>query len=297
MDIFTPMTNRLLRPDRWTWSHVLAASVMALVGIAVTWRAWVDIYHIATVDEEADHVLLVPLVALWMLWARRVRFRYCKPTFTMLGPIIVALGWIIGSYGFYHGIVSFWHGGAVLVVLGCVVSVLGKHVIFRFLPVVAVLVFLIPVPGEVRLRVAIPLQNWTAHIEQQLFAVLNVDVVRSGNQLTYNGKPVDIIEKCNGLRMVFGLILVSYAFSFSLPLRNWVRCLILLLSPFAAILCNIIRILPTVWVYGTFCPAFAEQFHLYSGWLMLLIALIMLLGILRVMKWAMIPVMRFSLAG
>ncbi len=50
--------------------------------------------------------------------------------------------------------------------------------------------------------------------------------------------------------MVFGLILVSYAFAFSLPLRNRVRLLILLASPLAAILCNLVRILPTVWVYG-----------------------------------------------
>jgi exosortase len=292
------MSHRLLRTDRWTLTHVVAAAAMAMVGVAVTWPTWVDIYHIATTDEEADHVLLVPLVALWMLWARRVRFRYCKPTFTMLGPIIVAIGWAIRSYGFYHGIASFWHGGSVLVVLGCIVAVLGKHAIFRFIPVVAVLVFLIPVPGELRLRVAIPLQSWTAHMEQQLFHVMNMDVARSGNQLWYNDKPIDIIEKCNGLRMVFGLILVGYAFSFSLPLRNWVRFLILAVSPFAAILCNLIRILPTVWIYCS--PRFAhvaDRFHLYSGWLMLLVALLILLGILRIMKWAMIPVMRFTLAG
>ncbi len=293
------MTNRLLRSDRWTWAHVAAAAVMAVLGVAVTWNAWVDIFHIATTDEEADHVLLVPLVALWMLWARRVRFRYCRPSFTLLGPIIVAIGWIIRSYGFYYGVLSFWHGGSVLVVLGCVVSVLGKHAIFRFIPVVAVLVFLVPVPGEIRLRVALPLQNWTAHIEQLVFQVLGMGarVVRSGNQLLFNGKPVNIIEKCNGLRMVFGLILVSYAFSFSLPLRNSVRFLILIASPFAAILCNLIRILPTVWVYGIASQSTAERFHLYSGWLMLVIALLMLLGILRVLRWAMIPVMRFTLAG
>jgi exosortase len=288
-----------LRLDRWTWAHVVAATMMGLLGIAVTWTAWADIYHIATTDEEADHILLVPLVALWMLWARRVRFRYCKPSFTMLGPIIVALGWGVRSYGLYRGMTSLWHGGSVLVVLGCVVSVLGKHAIFRFIPVVAVLIFLVPFPGEIRLRVALPLQNWTAQIEEILFKVLGLgsEMVRSGNQLWYKGKPVDIIEKCNGLRMVFGLILVSYAFSFSLPLRNSVRFMILLLSPFAAILCNLVRILPTVWVYGIASDAVADRFHTYSGWLMLVVALLMLLGFLRLMRWAMIPVMRFTLAG
>src|SRR3954452_13863864 len=163
------MTSRLFRSDRWTLAHVFAAAVMAAIGVAVTWPAWANIYHIAANDEESSHVFLVPVVALWMLWARRVRFRYCKPTGTILGPILVGLGWAISSYGFYHGIQSFWHGGSVLVVLGCIVAVLGKHAILRFIPVVAVLAFLVPVPGEIRLRVALPLQNWTARIEQTMF--------------------------------------------------------------------------------------------------------------------------------
>jgi exosortase len=291
------MNSRVLRSDRWTLAHVFAATAMAALGVAVTWPAWANIYHIATKDEESSHVFLVPVVALWMLWARRVRFRYCKPTGTVLGPILVGLGWAISSYGFYHAIQSFWQGGAVLVVLGCIVSVLGKQAILRFIPVVAVLVFLVPVPGQLRLRIALPLQNWTAQIEQTMFDVLGCEVVRSGNQLTINGVPVHIIEACNGLRMVFALILVSYAFSFGLPLRNSVRFLILLASPFAAIFCNLVRILPTVWLYGNATRSVATAFHDYSGWLMLPIALLMLLGVIRLLRWAMIPVMRYTLAS
>ena len=51
-----------------------------------------------------------------------------------------------------------------LVVLGCMVAVLGKHLIFRFFPAVAVLVFLVPVPGQIRQDIAVPLQTWTAQI-------------------------------------------------------------------------------------------------------------------------------------
>jgi exosortase/archaeosortase family protein len=122
-------------------------------------------------------------------------------------------------------------------------------------------------------------------------------VQRAGNRLTINGIDVNIIEACNGLRMVFALILVSYAFSFGLPLRNRVRFLILLASPFAAILCNLIRIMPTVWLYGNAPRNVARAFHDYSGWLMLPIALLMLLGIIRLLRWAMIPVMRYTLAA
>ena len=213
-----------------------------------------------------------------------------------MGPIIVGVGWAISSLGFYRGIQSFWHGGAVLVVLGCVVSVLGKQAILRFLPVIAVLVFLVPVPGQFRLGVALPLQNWTARIEQRTFEVLGTEVQRAGNRLIINGIDVSIIEACNGLRMVFALILVSYAFSFGLPLRNRVRFLILLASPFAAILCNLFRILPTVWLYGNAPRHIARAFHDYSGMLMLPIALLLLLGIIRLLRWALIPEMRYTLA-
>ena len=35
-------------------------------------------------------------------------------------------------------------------------------------------------------------------------------------------------EACNGMRMVFALVLVSYAFAYSMPLRNTVRILVLI---------------------------------------------------------------------
>jgi len=61
---------------------------------------------------------------------------------------------------------------------------------------------------------------------------------------------VTVAEACNGMRMVFALVLVSYAFAFSMPLRNGVRLVVLAASPLAAIVCNVIRLIPTIWLYG-----------------------------------------------
>ena len=286
-----------IRTDRWTPWHALAAAFMAAVGIVATYPAWADMYLIAYNDEEYSHIFLVPLVALWMVWVRRLRFRHCRTTGTVVGLFIAALGWAISSYGFYHGHQSLWHGGSVLVVLGCIVTVLGKQLLFRFFPAVAVLVFLIPVPGMIRQQIAIPLQTWTAQISQVVLEVIGVPVERSVNQLTVNGIPVNIIEACNGLRMVWPLILMSYAFSFGLPLRNSVRFLVLAASPLAAIFCNVVRILPTIWLYSYHTKKVADLFHDYSGWLMLPIAFLILLGLIKTLRWAMIPVMRYTLAS
>jgi len=288
--------RRLVRTDRWTLWHVAAAAAMGALAVLATLDAWSDIFLMARKNEEYSHIFLVPLVAAAMIFVRRARFRYCKPTGTAIGFLIVALGWAVHLFGFYHNYESLWHGGAVLVLIGCVLSVFGKHALFRFFPAVAVLIFLVPVPGMIRLRIAAPLETWTAHISEVLLNAAGMAVMRQGNVLTIGGHAVNIVEACNGLRMVFALILVSYFFGFALPLRNSVRFMVLLASPFAAILCNVVRILPTVWLYGQSAAA-GDVFHNYSGWLMLPISFLILLGIIAALRWAMLPVMRYTLAS
>lgn len=313
--------------DRYRLWHYLAALAMAALGVAVTWDAWADIFNIASKDEEASHIFIVPIVTLWLIWVRRARLRHCKPSFTIIGPLLVAAGWMAMTWGFYRlnadriAILSpsirwlFWmmygvlktlhlthagqsmlHLGAVIVVVGCLLSVLGKGFLVRFFPAIAVLIFLVPVPGDLRLKIAIPLQSWTAQLSEALLSLAGFQVERSGNMLAVNNIPVTIAEACNGIRMVFALILVVYAFAFGMPLRNSVRFLLLLLSPLAAIALNVPRILANAVIFGYFSQETGMAFHDYSGWLMLPIAFLMLYAIIKLMKWAMIPVTKYTLA-
>jgi exosortase len=287
----------VLRDDRLTLGHVVLATLMGALGVLATFDAWQDIYLIARNDEEYSHIFIVPLVAVFLVWVRRIRLRHCKPSGRIIGPFVVAVGWFFNSLGFYSGVQSFWHGGAVLVVVGCMLSVLGKNVIFRFFPAFALLVFLVPAPARIRLAVAGPLQNWTASITQRLLeagGVVNTEV--TGNALTINGHAVLVAEACNGLRMVFSLIMVGFAFCFAMPLKNFVRALILLASPLAAIFCNVVRVIPTIWMYG-YEPQYAPTFHTYAGWAMLPLAFGMLYGLIKTLQWAMIPVNEYTLAS
>jgi exosortase len=291
------MKVQVLRDDRLTVAHVALAAVMGAMGVLATLPAWKDIYLIAWKDEEYSHIFVVPFVAVFLVWVRRMRLRHCKPSGRIIGPLVVALGWIMNSWGFYRGIQSFWHGGAVLVVVGCMLSVLGKGVIFRFFPAFLLLIFLVPAPGRVRLAIAGPLQNWTASITQRLLeagGVMNTEV--NGNALTINGHSVLVAEACNGLRMVFSLIMVGFAFCFAMPLRNYIRALILLISPLAAIFCNVVRIIPTIWMYG-YMPQYAEKFHECAGWAMLPLAFGLLYLLIRTLQWAVIPVNEYTLAS
>lgn len=286
----------LVTGNRLKWQHLAATVALSLLGVASTYEAWLDIWRIAWQDPESSQILLVPIVVAWLVWVRRARLVHYQPAASFLGPLVIALGWAAWSWGYHFGRQSPFHGGAVLVLIGCILTVLGKRIFLELMPAFVVLVFLVPVPGLVRQRIAIPLQTATAQVTEAVFHLLGVPVDRAGNQLIYNGLPVAIAEACNGLRMVFALVLVSYAFAFGSPLRSYVRVLILAASPASAILCNVLRIVPTVLIFGYADRDIAMKFHDASGWVMLGVAFLLLMGIIELLRWAMVPVTRYTLA-
>lgn len=284
------------------------ASVLTSRSLLVGWLAlfagavwcmrttWSDLLTIASRDEEQSHIILVPFIALWLAWVRRARLRHLHPRGTLFGVIIMLMGWAASYVGFYHAIQSAWHAGAIIVLIGVAVTGLGVNTLLRLFPAFVVWIFAVPVPGTIRHFISGPLQTASATVTQVILESFGVPVERSMNLLTLNGHDIAVAEACNGMRMVLALILVSYAFAFSLPLRPYARVLVLVLSPIAALACNIIRLLPTVLLYGYASTGVADAFHDVSGWLMLPVAFLLLRGIYSVLGWAQIPVTKFNLS-
>ncbi|MEM1211731.1 MAG: exosortase/archaeosortase family protein [Planctomycetota bacterium] len=271
---------------------LVLAGFLGLFAILAGFDAWADIAHIAMVDEEASQVFLTPIVLLWLLWARKRRLLQTPLRLSAWGLLIIAVGAALSIYGYHSLMQALWHGGAVLVLIGAVWTALGSQIMRVAAPALFVMLFLVPVPGLIRQRIALPLQDWTAAGAEVGLQLIGISVGRAGNVLIYNGEQVAVAEACNGMRMVFALILVAYAYAFATPLRGWTRLAIILLSPFAAVVCNIIRLVPTVYIYGHYRDTLAKPFHDYAGWAMLGLALALLIGMVHLLRWAQVPVMQ-----
>jgi len=282
----------------WGVKHVVLIVVLVAASIFATLTQWLDITNIAMKDEESSHIFLVIPIAVWLVWIRRIRFRRCPPRASWVGPLIITAGYVLArvsmseSVQFQAGL----HGGAVLMLIGAITTVVGMQVIANFIPAVLLLGLLVPIPGNLRLAIAGPLQNATARVTTTVLETMGFYVERSGNLVNINDMPIAVAEACNGMRMVFALVLVSYAFAFTVPLRNSVRLMVLVLSPVAAIICNVLRLVPTVLLYGYAPTEYADDFHDIAGWLMLPVAFLMLVGITRALRWALVPTYRFTLA-
>lgn len=281
------------------WTPAWVVGLVALVAAAV-WAQWSSIAHIVAIglrDEEQSHVLLVPVVIVWMVWLRKTRILLVPPRPSWLGPLVVAGGWTLGWWGFDGGRQAAEHFGALVVVLGAVLTLTGAAALRQFMPAVPLLLFAVPVPGFLRQQIAMPLQDMAAAVTYETLVLAGVEVVRQGNVLVINGTSVAVAEACNGMRMVFALGLVVYAFVFSVPLRTSARVFLLALSPVIALVCNVIRLVPTALFFGYSSEETAIAFHDIAGWVMLLVALAILWKIVRLLEWLEIPVTRMRLAG
>lgn len=290
------MIPNYLARNGWRPRHLLWLLALVTAGVYVTYDAWADIFLIAWKDEESTQIWLVPPVFAWLLWARRARIRLCARRGRSVGLLLIALGWGLLTVGDLYYFQAFWHLGAILVAVGCTVAVLGADLLWRFAPAFFVLMFLIPVPGRIRQQISIPAQRITAEVTEALLQAMAIPIERAGNLLTINGTEVAVAEACNGLRMVFTLVLVTYAFAFGTPLRNGVRLVVILLSPFMAILFNVFRLVPTVLVYGYSTDTVADFFHTWAGYVMVALAFGTLMGLLWLLRWALVPVTRYTLA-
>jgi exosortase len=250
-----------------------------------TFDAWGDIYRIAMRDEEASHILLVPIAVAWLVWEHRRGLRECGRSNLWVGPLTVLIGaglYVYGAAGWERTITYL---GAVVLAIGCLLSVVGMQVFWRFWPAFVALLFLVPVPGVLRQQIAGPLGTWTAKVSEQLLVLLGLPVERAGNLLSINHVDVTIAEACNGLRMVMSLFFVSYVVAFERRVSWFLRVVILVGAPISAMACNVIRLIPTLYLYGYASRETAEAFHDAAGWVMLGVAYFGLVGLIRLVGW------------
>jgi exosortase len=272
------------------WAPQIALLLIgASFAVWATGDAWQDIAKTGWKDEESSHILLVPIVVLWLMWENRGRFSGFRRLGTWAGPPLVAFGGGLYLYGSLGWSRTTTYAGAVIILVGCMLSVLGTELIKKFAPAVLALAFLVPVPGVMRLGIAIPLGTATAQVAEHFLLVFGVPVERSGTLLSINQVDVTIAEACNGLRMVLSLFFVSYVVAFSGSLSWYVRAIVLLAAPLLAILCNVIRLIPTLYLYGYASKDWAEMFHDAAGWAMLAVSYVGLIGIIRLIQWTTRP--------
>lgn len=290
------MISRSCKRNGWRKSDWFVAATVCVCAFAVAWPVWRDILHIAFYGRQETHIFIAPLTAIWLVWVRRGRIQTCIPMGRWVGPVILLIGIALIQIGPPINFESFVHSGALLMAIGCVIAVLGVDVLRQFLPAFVVLLLVVPAPGIIREGLIEPIQAITVNTSLVLLESMGVSVDRAGALLSINGYALPLAELNKGAVMLLTVLLATSAFAFGLPLRPSVRFFILATTPLAVVALNVVRMIPTVWLYGRADPALAGTVHAVSGWLALAVLLILVWLVVRLLRWAAVPVTDFVLA-
>ncbi len=267
------------------------------LGWYVARDAWALLAKRAISDSESSHLILVPVIAAWLVFVRRQRLHNYLVRSTWIGCVLTLVGLLGFFFGSQYTAFLAYHLGAVLIIVGALVTVVGREALVKFLPAFFVLGFLTPLPPHVVQQAASPLMDIAAVATEVTLSAMAIPVERTGNLLAINGVEVTVEEACAGIRGIWALALVAVAFAFATPYRWWVRLLILLLSPLLALVCNVIRLVPTVWVYGNYSDEAAKAFHDMAGWGVLFIGYLLLTGFASLLEFLGVPIHREATPG
>jgi exosortase len=149
----------------------------------------------------------------------------------------------------------------------------------------AVLILMIPIPNLVLQQLTFPLQLLASKLATGLLEVVGVPVLRQGNVIVLASMPLDVAEACSGIRSLLTLVTLAIIYSFLMETRIWMRVLLVCSAVPIAVAANAFRIFGTGLLVQYWDPEKAEGFfHTFSGWLIFVVALMLLFGTHRLIR-------------
>lgn len=251
-------------------------------------------------DENYSHGLLVPFVIGFIVWAEFDTLKKAagKPQIRLgfaliLLALLALLGGTLGAEIFTQRI------SLVLMLVGIIIYFFGAKILQFLVVPFALLVFSIPIPQIIFNRIAFPLQIWASQAAVWGIRVFEVASVRKGNVIEILPRgatqiiALEVVQACSGIRSLMTLVTLALVLvyftrnksksnqtSFWKNFDFW-RAVILMFSAVPiAILTNAARVTATgvlTYYYGK--RATESVWHEMAGWLVYVVALILLLSV------------------
>src|SRR5271156_3118752 len=266
--------------DWLVWSAVLGGLFVLLYGpvlkaLVLDW--WTE--------PDYGHGFFVPLFSLYVLCHQRERWMKTdlKPSnfgfLVMLGAVGLLL---VGSLGAELFTTRF----SLLVLLAGMILFLAGWKMLRVVSFpLSFLILMIPLPTIIYNQITFPLQLLASRFATFWLELFQVPVLRDGNVLIMSNFSLEVVEACSGIRSLMALITLAIIYGFLVEPRRWVRYALVILMVPIAIASNAIRIMGAAMMAHRFGSGAAEGFlHEFSGWVIFLASLVLLLGCHWIMR-------------
>ena len=250
------------------------------------------IVHRWCTDATWSHGFLIPLFSLYFLGQRKreilnvsARPNYLGLFFLICGIVFYPLNIVHLQYGYLKPI-------GMIATLGAVVLFLGgwRLVKYTWLPVMF-LVFAVPLPARYYVGLTMPMRRLAARVAAGLLNLgsqmeatasgVVIDVIYKGQRLE---PALDVAEACSGMRLLMAFLALGVAMAYLHYRPVWQRLVLLATTIPIAILCNVVRVTVTGFIYVLIHPSYTQGiYHDMLGLAMLPLAF----GLYGLLAWFM----------
>ncbi len=244
-----------------------------VVGILV--QIWIT-------DSDQAHGLLLVAVAGYLLFHRRKRINRIMPETWAPGLFIMVAALALLLVG--QMVVEYFvmRSSLIMLLVGIIGFLFGKNALKVFLFPLFLLLLAIPLPAIVVNGLTLPLKALVSSLASEMLRAMGVSILQEGNILQTPQITLEVVNACSGIRSVFSLFVLALLFSSDMDGYIQKAFLLILTIPLA-IFTNALRITATGMLATHWDPKMALGFyHGFSGWVIFVISLMMLLLLKRV---------------
>ncbi len=220
-------------------------------------------------DASWSHGFLIPLFSLYFInqHKKEILSLTTRPNYLGLFFLICGIGFYALNGASPSGY-AYLQPISMIAVLGAVVLFLGgwRLVKYTWLPI-AFLIFAVPLPQRYYVAFTMPMRHLAAEIAATLLNLL------SGLEATANGviidmiyknqhlEPLNVAEACSGMRLLMAFLALGVAMAYLHYRPIWQRIILLASTIPIAILCNIVRVTITGFIYVLIHPKYTQGIY------------------------------------
>jgi exosortase len=288
--MFTAATSLITRNARRHAGFV----VFVLISGLAFYKSISALVQYSLHDDSSSHIILIPLIALFLLYSERQSVFATTRTSTGSGIGLAGAGVILhlltnrsffpqaGNWSLTlqtFSVILVWLGGFLI----CYGSAALRAGAFPLL----FLLLMVPIPDAVLDRIIYALQEGSTEIAYLIFQAVGIPVLRQGFLLSVPGVTIEVAKECSSIRSSMALFITCLLAAHLFLRTRWKMLLLILLSFPLSLIKNGIRIATLTLLSIYVDPGFLTgRLHHEGGFVFFLVAMLIL--------WAVIVWLRKS---
>ena len=276
--------NAHLKKEHWRELPLHVFVKILIIGglFGFLFRNEIDrIVHRWLTDSSWSHGFLIPLFSLYFIDRHKSKILNLQAKPNYLGLFFLVCGILFYPLNIVHLQYGYLRPLDMIAVLGAIVLFLGgwRLVKHTWLPI-AFLVFAVPLPQRYYNALTIPMRQWAATVASGLLNLVpDLEAAAKGVVIDvfYRGQALepalDVAEACSGMRLLLAFLALGVAMAYLHARPLWQRIVLVASTIPTAILCNIVRVTVTGFIYILIHPRYAQGiYHDMLGMAMLPLA-------------------------